>query len=147
MPEMAEREVLMINTTTSYKINFVKKSAKGNTMFSIRDYDKDKPDEKNYLNVVAFNSIVLQDGDFIIIDKISSLSVNQYTDRQGNPKTSVTIFGIVKQSVAPVKKEAPEQAPPPSYQAPNEYEPVVDISNDDFNTGPLMDISSDDLPF
>jgi len=137
----------MINLTNSYKVSYVKKSAKGNTMFSIRDYDKSKPDDKNYLNVLAFNSIELSDGDFIIIEKISSVSLSSYVDRQGNTKQSVTLFGIVKQSVEPTKKQEPVKSEPVVEQAHNEYEPVVDISDNDFNTGPLLDISSDDLPF
>jgi len=139
----------MINCTNSYKVNFVKKSGKGNTMFSIRDYDKEKPNDQNYLNVLAFNSIELRDGDFIIIEKISSVALGQYTDRQGNIKQSTTLFGTVKQSVAPEKKQAPapttsENTPAPT-PARNQYEPMVDISDDD--PGPLLDISSDDLPF
>lgn len=133
----------MINTTNSYKVRFVKKSGKGNTMFSIGDYDKDKPDETRYYNVVAFNSIVLQDGDYITIDQIKTVGSNEYKAKDGTTKTSVTICGIVKQSVPPVSKQAqdkPNTAPEP------ETSPTIN-NDDDFNTGPLLDISADDLPF
>lgn len=140
----------MINTTNSYKVKFVKKSDKGNTKFSISDYNKDKPEETRYYNVVAFNSITLQDGDFVIIDQIKTVGSNDYKDKNGNTKTSVTICGIIKQTVPVEKKssqDANQEAPkvtdpaiPPYADHRNQYDPILD-------EGPLLDISSDDLPF
>ena len=140
----------MINTTSSYKVNYVKKSAKGNTKFSIGDYNKEKPEETRYYSVVAFNSIVLQDGDCITIDQIKTVGSNDYKDKNGNLKTAVTICGIVKQSVSPDKKPSPaptQEAPkisdpaiPPYADNRNQYDPI-------FDEGPLIDIDADDLPF
>ena len=41
----------------------------------------------------------------------------------------------------------PQQTSPAQPKASGGYYPDAEVSDDDFNTGPLLDISSDDLPF
>jgi len=105
------------------------KVAKGRTLFQIRDYDKTKPDEKNYCTVMANNEVTVGDRDEIRLGDITGVSLQTYKE-----KLQVTIFADVEVIKA---HEQPKPDPTPYYPEPH----------DDFGTGPLVDINSDDLPF
>jgi len=145
----------VINLSNSYRINYVKTSNGGKTTFGIRDYNKDKPDEKNYARVCATNSIVLKDGDEISMDKITGVGLSRYEGA-----LQVMIFAIVRLSKFPRTKQSDsqhegqfttEEPPIPAIvQDRNQYEQVIDVSTEEtvFDTGQiLLDIDPDDLPF
>ena len=137
----------MINLTNSYKACNIKSTQSGKTKFGIRDYEKDKPDDENWANVVALNQIELKSGDMVNLEKINSIALGRY---KGD--LTVMIFAIVKLAKPKQAQETTEtghvvETSPNAPIIEAAYEPVIDNSYDDFNTGPLLDISSDDLPF
>ncbi len=145
----------MINLLNSYRINYVKASNGGKTTFGIRDYNKEKPDEKNYARVCATNSIVLKDGDEISIDKITGVGLSRYEGA-----LQVMIFAIVRLSKSPKTKQteiqheekfaSDESQSPAIIQDCNRYESEIEVSIEEmlFETGQtLLDIDPDDLPF
>jgi single-strand DNA-binding protein len=136
----------------------VKKTASGLsvTTFSIavNRRTKDK-EEVNYFDCEAWRQTAdyvgqyAKKGNTVVVD--GKLYIDSY-ERDGQtikrPKIVVDSIDIVRSSQGSVQSN-PYQ-PTPAQSAPKAstgYFPDDNPSNDDFNTGPLLDISSDDLPF
>ena len=96
------------------------KAAKGRTLFQIRDYDKTKPEEKNYCTVMANNEVTVNDRDEIRLGNITGVSLQQYKE-----KLQVTVYADVEVLTT---HEEPKEEPK-------------------FDTGPLLYIDDSDLPF
>lgn len=80
----------MIREGFRFRVNYVKhQDTKVGvlTKFQIGDKIKDGEGYINY-NVTVFQDLPLSDGDNIKLKKISSLEVREYTDRNGNKRTS-----------------------------------------------------------
>lgn len=136
----------------------VKKTATGLsvTTFSIavNRRTKDK-EEVNYFDCEAWRQTAdyvgqyAKKGNTVVID--GKIYIDSY-ERDGQtikrPKIVVDSIDIVRSSQGSVQSNSYQ--PTPSQSAPKAstgYFPDDNPSNDDFNTGPLLDISSDDLPF
>jgi hypothetical protein len=143
----------MINLTSSYRINYVKTSSGGKTTFGIRDYNPEKKDEKNYARICASNQIVLNDGDEVQLDKITGCGLSRYEGQ-----LQVMLFATVKLAKTKQAQEKSNTGPVintnpadnPYLEQRNVSEPIIDLAEADeplFDQGPLLDISSDDLPF
>lgn len=114
----------MINKKFKYKAKFVKFPKDKYTVCSIGIKDKETGRYKNY-EIFSFGKHDLKDGDEIQILEIDSVDINQFKDRQGNEKEKVVItakYIIHKQG---------EQIQEDSYQIEEDYEPVLDITSDD----------------
>lgn len=100
----------------------------GRPYFQITDFDKDNPKDPNYITVFSNNDIELTDNCKVKIIDIESTGVKHYKG-----KMQVTMACTVELS------EDGESATP--------NEARIDTGDVPFNTGKLLDISSDDLPF
>lgn len=104
-----------------------------------------KEGKADFINCVAwekqaeFIDQYIRKGDRVAIT--GRIETDDYTDADGKKvyTTKVRVNSI--QSLTSHKNDA--QAPQESRAGQN----VVGEANEDFNTGPLLDISSDDLPF
>ena len=113
----------MISNKYPVKAKFIKKTPKGMTYFNITDYDSKNPTDPNYIKVFATNDIEIAEDEKVIIASIESVSFKHW-----NGKPQVSIDAKVEHENVEPKPNVPE-------------------TNQDFDTGPSVDISSDDLPF
>lgn len=119
-----------------------KKMGNGNTMFSIIDYDKKNPSDKNYITVFCTDAIELTDKQKVKITAIDGIGCSKYKG-QSQCSMSCTVVAVdeaeqEQEDTPPTPKPKKEAKPKPQYQPEDD---------EDFNTSPLLDISSDDLPF
>jgi len=110
-------------------------------------------DETAFINCVAWR----QSADFIsqyakkgnTVGIEGHITTGSYDDKTTGKKVyttevtcdNVQLIGSRNQS------SEPQQTSPAQPKASGGYYPDAEVSDDDFNTGPLLDISSDDLPF
>ena len=136
----------------------VKKTATGLsvTTFSIAVNRKTKDKEEvNFFDCEAWRSTAdyvgqyAKKGNTVVVD--GRIYIDTY-ERDGQtfkrPKIVCESVDIVRSSQGSVQSNTYQPAPSqPAPKATTGYFPDDNPSNDDFNTGPLLDISSDDLPF
>lgn len=153
---MINRVVLVGNLT---KDPVLRKTQTGQsvTSFTLAINRRSKEqDQADFINCTAWN----QPGEYLAqyakkgntVGVEGRITTRNYDDKDGK-KVYVTEVvcdnvSIIKSAQGPV--QSPTYQPTPSQPAPKAstgYFPDDNPSNDDFNTGPLLDISSDDLPF
>lgn len=94
----------MITTTSKYgyKAFSPRTTKNGKVFFSIRDYEKDKKDEKNYVTVIANNHVTVEDGEEVKLTAITGLSLSRFKDKNNVERLSVTLFADVDPQGIPV---------------------------------------------
>lgn len=137
----------MIKPGFKVKVSFPKYSKSGKLMFGIRDYEASKKEEKNYITVMPNQDIPLKGMDEVIIGTISGIKLGR------NDKNELTVLMFcdiskpdqaATQATGAVPYQQPDNEP---VFAQTSDAPGAFITTDDFNTGPLLDIDSDDLTF
>ena len=118
----------MIRPGFHYKAYRPKNVSGAKTVFDVGHKDKDG--NMHYIGVMC-DEIELIDKEEVTVLEITGFDQRFYTDKQDIKHEHVTLFCKV------VRKDA--QKP--------QKEARIDTKEEDFNIGPLMDISSDDLPF
>ena len=113
----------MIKVGYGYKSKFPKQNSNGTYRFQITDYDKMNPTDPNYITVFANNNIEVTEGMKIRISSLLGVGVKHYKG-----KMQITINADIEVD----GEAAPTQKP---------------ITESDFNTGPIMNLNADDLPF
>ena len=153
---MINRVVLVGNLT---KDPVLRKTQTGQsvTSFTVAINRRYKDQEQtDYVNCVAWNqpgeylAQYAKKGNMVGVD--GRISTRSYDDKDGK---KVYVTEVVCDNVNIIKSaqgsvQSPAYQPTPAQSAPKAstgYFPDDNPSNDDFNTGPLLDISSDDLPF
>lgn len=129
----------MIKPGFKYKI-FHPKEVAGRTVFDICNYNKSKPDEKAYISLMT-EKMEIKTGEEIEIVSIAGLDPKTYTNKNGEKKLQVTLYATVR--------KIGQNTPVPQNDS-NGYFPDQETGyypDVDFNTGPLLDLDSDDLPF
>lgn len=129
----------MIKPGFKYKI-FHPKEVAGRTVFDICNYNKAKPEEKAYISLMT-DKLEIKTGEEIEIIAINGLEPKTYTNRKGEKQLQVTLYADVKR--------VGQVSPPPQINS-SGYFPDQETGyypDDDFDTGPLLEIQSDDLPF
>ena len=81
----------MIKTGFKYTCFTPKKTKSDKTYFSIQDFNKEKPTEKNYATVFCDNEVELYDRCKAVIVEIKSVGISQY-----NGKQQTSIFATVQ---------------------------------------------------
>ena len=102
----------MIREGFRFRVNYVKhQDTKIGTVtkFQIGDKIKDGDGYINY-NVTVFQDLPLSDGDNIKLLKISSIEVREYTDRNGNKRTSHDMVAEVSIDNEPRQTRHEEQS-------------------------------------
>lgn len=110
----------------------------GKTVFNIGHKGKDG---KMRFVTIMCDSIDLIEKEEIKITEIKGMEQNSFENtKKGITEEQITLYCTV------VKKTEPPKIEQTGYY-PDESTGYYPDSTDDFNTGPLIDISSDDLPF
>lgn len=129
----------MIKPGFKFKV-FHPKEVAGRTVFDICNFNNGKPEEKAYISLMT-DKMEIKTGEHIEIIAINGLDPKTYTNKRGEKQLQVTLYAdvrIIGQTPAPPQKDSVGYFPDQSTG----YYP-----DEDFNIGPLLDISSDDLPF
>jgi len=128
----------MIKLNYHFKAYRHKNVTGGKTVFDIGHKGKDG---KMRFVTIMCDAIELEDREEVKITSIQGIEQNSYESiKKGTTEEQITIFCTV------AKKDAPLQVEQTGYY-PDETTGYYPDTADDFNTGPLIDISSDDLPF
>lgn len=117
----------MIKTGFKYKVYRPKNVSGNKTVFDVGH--KDKEGNMHYLTIMC-DAITIEDREEIKIVEINGLDQKFYNAKDGTQKLQITLYCKVQSLIE-------NHEPKPNMPSPNE----------DFDTGPIIDISSDDLPF
>jgi len=123
----------MIKVGFRYYAKFAGMMKNGRFKFSLTDKDKET-ETPYYATVFCENDVVVNDGDNVKIVKIYGAEVRKNKKGELNHTLSCDV-------------EIEGKAQATETQAPVEKPQEQTFSDSDFDTGPLLDISSDDLPF
>lgn len=158
---MINRVVVVGNLTRDPMFSKISTGA-SKVMFTIAVNKKYKDQElTDYVPCVAWNqsadylSQYAKKGNMIAIE--GRISSRNYDDKDGKKVYVTEVVCDTVQlirtgtSTAPTNNATQPNGYQPSQQAPKAtpgyFPDEVTVNDDDFNTGPLLDISSDDLPF
>lgn len=150
---MINRVVLAGNITRDPQLN---KTQSGLSVikFTVAINRKSKgQDLTDFINCVAWNQTAEFVGQYIkkgyLVGVDGRLTTSNYDDKDGKKVyvTEVSCDNVQILNSRNSTEARPSQAAPTPKQNTGYFPDEPSVSDEDFNTGPLLDISSDDLPF
>lgn len=138
----------MINKEWTYRANWVKHPKDQYTAFQVGVKDKRSGKWKNY-DIFVLEKVPLQDGDEIQITDIISVDQNMYTDRSGQDRVNYQVTAsiqVVGQEPSPNAFGFQDE---PVDTVFSEGSPIMreETVQEEVKEEPILDITSDDLPF